>query len=129
MTEQPSKISREVLIFGLTVIVALSGWLFTDRLRTAAKEQEFDDNGKTIVEIKNKLDTLPQNFVSRQELTELKEEIRREHAETIFTINHLSDRIDHLAMIQSSTRGKPMFFDRAPEETTAAKAKDQQISF
>ena len=96
------------MVSGLTVLVGLSGWILRDRLHAAAKEQQFDDDAKTIVELKIKLEAIPRDFVTRQEFDQVRQLIQDEHQETISGINRLTDRMDHLLILDGrSSSGTP----------------------
>jgi hypothetical protein len=99
MLVQRQKLSRDLMVGGMTVLVTLSGWLLNDRIHAAAKEQQFDDDAKTIVELKGKLEDISKDVVTRKDFDQVRQLIQNNQYQTISAINHLSDRIDHLEIL------------------------------
>lgn len=113
MTVQQRHFSRDLLVSCSAAIIAaifgLAGWFFLDRIHWAAREQQIDDNASTVRDIKGKVDSLPNEFVTRQEFIQVQQLIQSDHVDTINAINHLSDRVDR-AML-SRPRSAVQFTD------------------
>ena len=109
---------RDLLISGLTVSlgggIALAGWVLVDRIHWAAREQQILENANSVREIQDKVDALPNQFVSRQEFNQVQQLIQNDHADTINAINHLSDRVDRMAS------GRPRSAMQQPDASTLA---------
>jgi hypothetical protein len=108
MQAQNKTYLREISIASISILltaaVSLAGWGLTDRIHWAAREQQIEDTAQLIHELKTKIDTMPQNFVTRQEFEQVRQMLQADHAETIAAIGHLGDRIDRLAVMDGLPR-------------------------
>jgi hypothetical protein len=108
MTRENNIFVRELMICAvsitLTAAFGMAAWGITDRMHWAAKEQQMDDTAKSVTEIKNRIDVIPQNFTTRQEFDEVRQLIRDDHTETIIELGQLGARIDRLAIREGLPR-------------------------
>jgi len=76
------------------------------------------------VDLKGKLDSIPKDFVTRQEFEQVRQLIQEDHTETLAALGHLGDRIDHLAALDGLAPRSAVHTPVGPTAATMAKARE-----
>ena len=92
------------------MIVALSGWVVSDRLKWAGNERQIEINTGRLDKLEAWRSVMPAETISRAEHIALLDEIKVQHLETMTAIRHLEARLDSFT-VYIRQRAKNESFD------------------
>lgn len=91
---------RELIVAMLTVVVTsligIVGWTIHQGVHLAVKEQTVDSSAARLDKIENRLQAIPANIASQEQITSLREQQARDHFDTMTAIGRIDSRIDDL---------------------------------
>lgn len=107
MEARNGSLRRELTVMFLTLFItmlgATVGWIIVDRIHWAANERQIEINTGRITQTEKRLDSLPTDFMLRQEHNAIEEQARAQHVEVMNAIRHLDERLDQIGRGRSQT--------------------------